>query len=72
MTTVVLVRGHSPSGHSLSMTVDEPARPPRMPAIDEAGAVGLTPIGIGIPGGEEGPIVLDVALGATAHGKIRV
>ena len=34
--------------------------------------VGLNPIGIGIPGGAEGPIVLDVALGATAHGKIRV
>ena len=34
--------------------------------------VGLNPIGIGIPGGEEGPIILDVALGATAHGKIRV
>lgn len=34
--------------------------------------IGLNPIGIGIPGGDEGPIVLDVALGATAHGKIRV
>ena len=34
--------------------------------------VGLNPIGVGIPGGEEGPIILDVALGATAHGKIRV
>ena len=34
--------------------------------------VGLNPIGIGMPGGDEGPIVLDVALGATAHGKIRV
>ena len=34
--------------------------------------IGLNPIGIGIPGGAEGPIVLDVALGATAHGKIRV
>lgn len=34
--------------------------------------IGLNPIGIGIPGGEAGPIVLDVALGATAHGKIRV
>ena len=34
--------------------------------------VGLNPIGIGIPGGSDGPIVLDVALGATAHGKIRV
>lgn len=34
--------------------------------------IGLNPIGIGIPGGEEGPIVLDIALGATAHGKIRV
>ena len=34
--------------------------------------VGLNPIGIGIPGGDEGPIILDVALGASAHGKIRV
>lgn len=34
--------------------------------------VGLNPISIAVPGGEHGPIVLDVALGATAHGKIRV
>ena len=34
--------------------------------------VGLNPIGIGIPAGEEGAVVLDIALGATAHGKIRV
>lgn len=34
--------------------------------------VGLNPIGIGIPAGEEAPFVLDIALGATAHGKLRV
>ena len=34
--------------------------------------VGLNPIGIGIPSGTEADVVLDVALGATAHGKIRV
>jgi LDH2 family malate/lactate/ureidoglycolate dehydrogenase len=34
--------------------------------------VGLNPIGIGIPAGEEPPFVLDVALGATAHGKMRI
>ena len=34
--------------------------------------IGLNPIGIGIPAGEEEAIVLDIALGATAHGKIRV
>lgn len=34
--------------------------------------IGLNPIGIGIPSGGEGPVVLDIALGATAHGKIRV
>ena len=33
--------------------------------------IGLNPIGIGVPGGE-GALVLDTALGATAHGKIRV
>ena len=34
--------------------------------------VGLNPISIAIPCANEEPIVLDVALGATAHGKIRV
>lgn len=34
--------------------------------------VGLNPIGIGIPAGEEPPFVLDMALGATAHGKMRI
>ena len=34
--------------------------------------IGLKPIGIGIPAGEEEAVVLDIALGATAHGKIRV
>lgn len=34
--------------------------------------VGLNPIAVAVPAGEEAPIVLDVALGATAHGKIRV
>ena len=34
--------------------------------------VGLNPIAVAIPSGREEPIVLDVALGATAHGKIRV
>jgi LDH2 family malate/lactate/ureidoglycolate dehydrogenase len=34
--------------------------------------VGLNPVGIAIPAGEEPPLVLDIALGATAHGKIRV
>lgn len=34
--------------------------------------VGLNPIGIGIPAGEELPIIMDFALGATAHGKMEV
>jgi LDH2 family malate/lactate/ureidoglycolate dehydrogenase len=34
--------------------------------------VGLNPIGIGIPAGEETPLVLDFAFGATAHGRIQV
>jgi LDH2 family malate/lactate/ureidoglycolate dehydrogenase len=34
--------------------------------------VGLNPIGVGIPAGEELPFVLDVALGATAHGKMQI
>ncbi len=33
--------------------------------------VGINPLGIAIPG-EEGPFVLDIAFGQTAHGKIRV
>jgi LDH2 family malate/lactate/ureidoglycolate dehydrogenase len=34
--------------------------------------VGLNPIGVGIPAGDELPFVLDVALGATAHGKMEI
>lgn len=34
--------------------------------------IGINPIAIAVPGGEEPPIVLDIAFGATAHGKIRV
>ena len=34
--------------------------------------VGLNPIGIGIPAGEEVPLVLDFAFGATAHGRMQV
>jgi LDH2 family malate/lactate/ureidoglycolate dehydrogenase len=34
--------------------------------------VGINPIAIAFPGQEEPPIVLDIAFGATAHGKIRV
>ena len=34
--------------------------------------VGLNPVSVAFPGGEKAPFVLDVALGATAHGKIRV
>jgi LDH2 family malate/lactate/ureidoglycolate dehydrogenase len=34
--------------------------------------VGLNPIGVGVPAGEELPFVLDVALGATAHGKMQI
>jgi LDH2 family malate/lactate/ureidoglycolate dehydrogenase len=34
--------------------------------------VGINPLGIAFPAAEERPIVLDIAFGATAHGKIRV
>ena len=34
--------------------------------------VGLNPLAIGFPAGEERPLVLDVALGATAHGKMQI
>ena len=34
--------------------------------------VGLNPISVAIPAGEMAPLVLDAALGSTAHGKIRV
>jgi LDH2 family malate/lactate/ureidoglycolate dehydrogenase len=34
--------------------------------------VGLNPLAAAVPAGEEAPLVLDAALGATAHGKIRV
>ncbi|HET6806155.1 MAG TPA: Ldh family oxidoreductase, partial [Frateuria sp.] len=34
--------------------------------------VGINPLAVALPGQEEPPIVLDIAFGATAHGKIRV
>ena len=34
--------------------------------------VGINPLAVAIPSGDESPIVLDIAFGATAHGKIRV
>lgn len=34
--------------------------------------VGINPLAVAIPGWEEPPVVLDIAFGATAHGKIRV
>jgi LDH2 family malate/lactate/ureidoglycolate dehydrogenase len=34
--------------------------------------VGMNPLAVAIPAAEEAPIVLDIAFGATAHGKIRV
>ena len=34
--------------------------------------VGINPLAVAIPAADEPPIVLDIAFGATAHGKIRV
>jgi LDH2 family malate/lactate/ureidoglycolate dehydrogenase len=34
--------------------------------------VGINPLAIAFPSGSEAPLVLDIAFGATAHGKIRV
>jgi LDH2 family malate/lactate/ureidoglycolate dehydrogenase len=34
--------------------------------------VGINPLGLALPGGEQGPFVLDLSFGQTAHGKIRV
>jgi len=34
--------------------------------------VGINPLAVAIPAGEEAPVVLDIAFGMTAHGKIRV
>jgi len=34
--------------------------------------VGINPVGVAIPAGVEDPIVLDIAFGATAHGKMRI
>ena len=34
--------------------------------------VGLNPLAFGFPAGEEQPLLLDIALGATAHGKMQI
>lgn len=34
--------------------------------------VGINPLAVALPGWDEPPVVLDIAFGATAHGKIRV
>jgi LDH2 family malate/lactate/ureidoglycolate dehydrogenase len=34
--------------------------------------VGINPLSVAIPAQEKGPLVLDFAFGATAHGKIRI
>jgi LDH2 family malate/lactate/ureidoglycolate dehydrogenase len=34
--------------------------------------VGINPLAVAFPSGREAPVVLDIAFGATAHGKIRV
>lgn len=34
--------------------------------------VGINPLGLGVPAGNENPIIYDAAFGATAHGKIRI
>ncbi len=34
--------------------------------------VGINPIGVAVPAGDESPIVYDAAFAATAHGKVRV
>jgi LDH2 family malate/lactate/ureidoglycolate dehydrogenase len=34
--------------------------------------VGMNPLAVALPAGEETPVVLDIAFGATAHGKMRV
>lgn len=48
------------------------ALPTMAPVGGREKIVGINPIGLAIPGGEEGDFVLDFAFGATAHGKIRV
>jgi len=48
------------------------ALPTMAPVGGREKIVGINPVGLAIPGGDEGDFVLDFAFGATAHGKIRV
>ncbi|MEQ9333575.1 Ldh family oxidoreductase [Thalassobaculum sp.] len=79
----VAVRGSNHSGaldwytlraaeHDMIGIAGTNALPTMAPPGGTEKLVGLNPVSVAIPGGETGPLVLDVALGATAHGKIRV
>lgn len=59
MAAIICANGHG-SGQRVS------------PVGGKAGRLGTNPLSIGMPGGKEGPFILDFGTSATAEGKVRV
>ena len=60
------------SQHDMIGIVTTNALPTMAPWGGAERLLGINPLGVGIPAGEERPIVYDAAFSASAHGKIRV
>ncbi len=60
------------AGNGMIGMVGSNALPTMAPLGGRDKIVGMNPISIAMPGHNEPPVVLDLAFGATAHGKIRV
>src|SRR6185312_6419228 len=59
-------------GHDMIGLATTNALPTMAPWGGAQRLLGINPLGVGIPAGEELPIVYDAAFSGSAHGKIRV